>query len=184
MRSFNYFNIIPSQTVVKIFDIHNNVVVPTEHCFVLKDLKAVIDNYPDSYMDVLAYVFYMTCPNPELNPFFDVVETDRESLILKQINITFSTEDVVVINAVKFCEKLYETPTLRSYMGIKKMLDRLAKYMETAPIEAGRDGNIMALVNTAAKFEDIRQSFKGAYKDLLEEQQSTVRGGQQLAYDQ
>jgi hypothetical protein len=56
--------------------------------------------------------------------------------------------------------------------------------METAPIEAGRDGNIMALVNTAAKFEDIRQSFKGAYKDLLEEQQSTVRGGQNLAYDQ
>jgi hypothetical protein len=69
-------------------------------------------------------------------------------------------------------------------MGIKKMLDRLATYMATAPIEAGRDGNITALVNTAAKFEDIRQSFKGAYKDLMEEQQSTVRGGQNLAYDQ
>lgn len=170
--------------MVKIFDVASGKVIPTEHCYLLKDLKAVMDNYPEHYLDVLAYVFYMTCPNPELNPFFDVVETDRESLILNQINATFSTEDQVVINAVKFCEKLYETPTLRSYMGIKKMLDRLARYMETAPIEAGRDGNIMALVNTAAKFEDIRQSFKGAYKDLLEEQQSTVRGGQQLAYDQ
>ena len=170
--------------MVKIFDIVNGKVIPTEHCYVLKDLKKIIEKYPQTYLDVLAYVFYMTCPNPEQNPFFDVIEHEREALILQQINTSFSAEDAEIINALKFCEKLYETPTLRSYMGIKKMLDKLAKYMETAPIEAGRDGNIMALVNTAAKFEDIRQSFKGAYKDLLEEQQSTVRGGQQLAYDQ
>lgn len=170
--------------MVKIFDVANGKVIPTEHCYALKDLKAIIDTYPDNYMDALAYVFYMTCPNPELNPFFDVVEHEKEELVMRQLNPTFSAEDAVIIRAVKLCQKLYETPTLRSYMGIKRMLDRLAYYMETAPIEAGRDGNIMALVNTAAKFEDIRQSFKGAYKDLLEEQQSTVRGGQQLAYDQ
>lgn len=170
--------------MVKIFDVQNNKVMPTEHCYTLKDLKAIMEAYPSDYVDVYAYIFYMTCPNPELNPFFDVVESEKEGMILKQLNCNFSTEDVLVLNAIKLCHKLYETPTLRSYMGIKKMLDRLAKYMETAPIEAGRDGNIMALVNTAAKFEDIRQSFKGAYKDLLEEQQSTVRGGQQLAYDQ
>lgn len=170
--------------MVKLFDVQNGNVIPTEHCYTLKDLKAVMEVYPEDYLTVYSYIFYMTCPNPELNPFFDVIETDRESLILKQLKSNFSTEDVTIINAIKLCEKLYETPTLRSYMGIKKMLDRLAKYMETAPIEAGRDGNIMALVNTAAKFEDIRQSFKGAYKDLMEEQQSTVRGGTILAYDQ
>jgi len=170
--------------MVKLFDIANGVVVPSEHCYTLKDLKAIMDNYPDNHVDVYAYIFYMTCPNPELNPFFDVVEHEKEDLVMRQLNPTFTAEDAVIIRAVKLCQKLYETPTLRSYMGIKKMLDRLAYYMETAPIEAGRDGNIMALVNTAAKFEDIRQSFKGAYKDLMEEQQSTVRGGQNLAYDQ
>lgn len=170
--------------MIRIFDIHNGVVVPTEHCYILKELKAIIDTYPDDYVNVFAYIFYMTCPNPDLNPFFDVVESDKEHMILQQLKPTFSTEDAEVLAGIKLCEKLYETPTLRSYMGIKKMLDRLAKYMETAPIEAGRDGNIMALVNTASKFEQIRQSFKGAYKDLMEEQQSQVRGGQQLAYDQ
>jgi len=170
--------------MVKIFDIANGVVVPSEHCYTLKDLKAIMENFPDNHIDVYSYIFYMTCPNPELNPFFDVVEHEREELIMRQLNPTFSAEDEEIIKAIKLCQKLYETPTLRSYMGIKKMLDRLATYMETAPIEAGRDGNITALVNTAAKFEDIRQSFKGAYKDLLEEQQSTVRGGQNLAYDQ
>jgi hypothetical protein len=170
--------------MVKLFDIANGVVVPSEHCYTLKDLKAIMENFPDNYVDVYAYIFYMTCPNPELNPFFDVVEHEKEELIMRQLNPTFTAEDAVIIRAIQLCQKLYETPTLRSYMGIKRMLDRLAMYMETAPIEAGRDGNIMALVNTAAKFEDIRQSFKGAYKDLMEEQQSTVRGGQNLAYDQ
>lgn len=170
--------------MVKIFDIANGVVVPSEHCYTLKDLKAIMENFPDNHIDVYSYIFYMTCPNPELNPFFDVVEHEREELVMRQLNPTFTAEDAVIVRAIKLCQKLYETPTLRSYMGIKKMLDRLATYMETAPIESGRDGNITALVNTAAKFEDIRQSFKGAYKDLLEEQQSTVRGGQNLAYDQ
>ena len=170
--------------MVKLFDIANGVVVPSEHCYTLKDLKAIMDTYPDNHVDVYAYIFYMTCPNPELNPFFDVVEHEKEELVMRQLNPTFTAEDAVIIRAITLCHKLYETPTLRSYMGIKNMLDRLASYMGTAPIEAGRDGNIMALVNTAAKFEDIRQSFKGAYKDLMEEQQSTVRGGQNLAYDQ
>ena len=170
--------------MVRIFDIANGTVVPSEHCYTLKDLKAVMEAYPEDYLNAYAYIFYMTCPNPDLNPFFDVVETDREIMILRQLDPKFSVEDPAIIKALELCRQLYETPTLRSYMGIKKMLDKLARYMETAPIEAGRDGNIMALVNTASKFESIRQSFKGAYKDLMEEQQSQVRGGQQLAYDQ
>jgi hypothetical protein len=64
------------------------------------------------------------------------------------------------------------------------MLDRLARYMETTSIEHGRDGNLTSLVNTAAKFDQIRQSFKGAYNDMKDEQKSSVRGGQGLAYDQ
>jgi hypothetical protein len=66
---------------------------------------------------------------------------------------------------------------------MKSMLDRLAKYMEVTDIEHGRDGNITAVINAAAKFDQIRQSFKSTYRDLQEEQQSSVRGGQNLAYD-
>jgi len=170
--------------MVKLFDIQNGTVVPTEHCFVLETLKKIYDEYPEDYLSIYAYVFYMTCPNPELNPFFDIIENDKEELILREVNAEFSTEDTAIRDAIKFCEKLYETPTYRAYMGIKQMLDRLARYMENTPIEHGRDGNINSLVNAAAKFEQIRMSFKGAYKDLMEEQKGTARGGQQLAYDQ
>lgn len=170
--------------MVKLFDIQNGVIVPTEHCYNLAFLKRIMDEYPEDYMKVYSYLFYMTCPNPDINPFFDVREHEKEELIMTQLDAEFSTEDDDIIIALDLCKKLYETPTYRAYMGIKSMLDRLAAYMEHTSIQHGRDGNITAVVNAAAKFEQIRGSFKGAYKDLMEEQKGTVRGGQNLAYDQ
>ena len=126
----------------------------------------------------------MTCPNTDLNPFFYTPDLDKESLILEQIDAEFSIEDQDVFIALQFCQRMYETPTSRAYKGIASMLDRLGRYMETTPITDGRDGNITALVNAAKNYEAIRTSFKGAYKDLQEEQSSRVRGGIGMAYDQ
>jgi hypothetical protein len=170
--------------IVKLFDIQNGKVIPTEHCYTLKALKMVMDNYPDNYIKIYQYLFYMTCPNPDLNPFFYTPDLDKESLILDQIEADFSTEDEDIYIALQFCQRMYETPTSRAYKGIASMLDRLGRYMETTPITHGRDGNITALVNAAKNYEAIRASFKGAYKDLQEEQSSRVRGGIGMAYDQ
>jgi hypothetical protein len=168
---------------IKLFDIQNNVIVPTEHCYTLKALKDIMDEYPEDYLKIYQYLFYMTCPNPDMNPFFYTPDVEKEDIILKQIQAEFSTEDDSIFTALKFCERMYETPTSRAYKGIATMLDRLARYMETTSITDGRDGNLTALVNAAKNYEQVRASFKGAYKDLQEEQQSRVRGGQGLAYD-
>lgn len=170
--------------IVKLFDIQNGKVIPTEHCYTLKALKEVMDNYPDNYIKIYQYLFYMTCPNPDLNPFFYAPDIDKETLILEQIDADFSTEDQDIFIALQFCQRMYETPTSRAYKGIASMLDRLGRYMETTPITDGRDGNITALVNAAKNYDAIRSSFKGAYKDLQEEQSSKVRGGIGMAYDQ
>ena len=169
--------------LIKLFDVQNRTVVPTEHCFTLKALKDVMDEYPDEYLKIYQYLFYMTCPNPDMNPFFHTPEAEKEFLIIKEIEGEFSTEDTTIFIALQFCQRMYETPTSRAYKGMSAMLDRLAKYMETTQITAGRDGNINSLVAAAKNFDQIRASFKGVYKDLQEEQSSKVRGGQGLAYD-
>ena len=56
--------------------------------------------------------------------------------------------------------------------------------MENTTVTAGRDGNINSLLKIAKEFDAIRQSFKGVAKDLEAEQESHVRGGQNLGYDQ
>jgi len=103
--------------------------------------------------------------------------------ILKEIEAEFSTEDDDIHTALLFCQRMYETPTSRAYKGMASMLDRLARYMETTQITAGRDGNINSLVAAAKNFDQIRASFKGVYKDLQDEQSSKVRGGIGLSYD-
>jgi len=170
--------------IVKLFDVQNNKVVPTEHCYALKFLKVIMDKYPDTYLSVYQYLFYMTCPNPDLNPFFHLPEYDKEDIIIEEVGLEESTEDIEIIKALKMCTKLYETPTHRAYLGIKKALDNMATYMANTPITDGRDGNISQIRAVAKDFESIRQSFKGAYRDLQDEQKSSVRGGQGLAYDQ
>ena len=170
--------------IVKLFDVQNGVAIPTEHCYTLKALKDIMDNYPKDYLKIYQYLFYMTCPNPDMNPFFHTPELDKEVLILGQISADFSTEDNDIYIALQFCQRMYETPTSRAYKGISSMLDRLGRYMENTPITDGRDGNINSIVAAAKNFDQIRSSFKGVYKDLQEEQSSKVRGGIGMAYDQ
>ena len=170
--------------IVKLFDIENGVVKPTEHCFVIKFLKDVMETYPDEYLIIYAYLFYMTCPNNDINPFFNLPESEKEEIILEQINAEFSTEDSLILDAIKMCEKLYETPTSRAYNGIKIALDNMATFMATEKPTSGRDGSASALLRIAERFDQVRQSFKGVYNDLKDEQKSHVRGGIGLSYDQ
>jgi hypothetical protein len=170
--------------LIRLFDIQNGKVIPSEHCYTLKFLKEIMEDYPDTYLTVYQYLFYMTCPNPDMNPFFNLPEYEKEDIIIEEIGLEESPEDAKIRYSLEMCTTLYETPAYRAYKGIKSMLDRLAKYMETTQIEHGRDGNINSLVNVAAKFEQIRHSYKGAFTDMKEEQESTVRGNSNLAYDQ
>lgn len=170
--------------MIRLFDIQNGRVLPSEHCYTLASLKKIMDEYPEDHMKIYTYLFYMTCPNPDLNPFFDVPEQDKEDIILNEVEAEFSTDDDAIADALKFCKRLYETPTYRAYQGIKIALDNMATFMATEKPTSGRDGSATALLRIAERFDQVRQSFKGVYKDLQEEQQSTVRGGQNLAYDQ
>jgi hypothetical protein len=143
-----------------------------------------MDEFPEDHLGVYAYLFYMTCPNPDLNPFFDVPEQDKEELILKEVEGDFSVEEDSIVYALAQCKKMYETPTYRAHQGIKIALDNMAKFMATEQVTSGRDGSATAILRIAERFDAVRQSYKGVYRDLMEEQQSSVRGGQNLAYDQ
>lgn len=172
--------------MIRLFDVKNGVVIPTEHCYTIDILKEIMDYYfhDDEYLKIYTYLFYMYCPDEDLNPFANMHDLDKQRMIFKQIKASFSLEDDLVMAASALVKTLFDTPTSRAYEGIKSMLDRLGDYMHTTTITHGRDGNITALVNAAAKFEQIRSSYKNAYKDLKEEQKSSVRGRERLSYDQ
>lgn len=169
--------------MIKLLEIENNVVKPTEHCQTIKWLKVIRETFPTNYIDVYAYIFYMACPSQE-NPYYNLPFDLREPTILEDLSSEIDTEADEIIEAVEKAQVLYETPTVRAYKGITTMLDNLTDYLETTKITAGRDGNINSLLRIAKEFDAIRQSYKGIAKDLEAEQETSVRGGQQLGYDQ
>lgn len=142
-----------------------------------------MDEYPSNYIKIYEYLYYMTCSDSQLNPYFNVPEDDKEELILSDIEADFMPDDPPIQEALRKCRDLYDTPTFRAFRGIKTMLDRLSVYMETQQITVGRDGNFNSLISAAKNYDAIRASFKGAYKDL-EDEQRKIRGGAGLAYDQ
>ncbi|MFW9818130.1 MAG: hypothetical protein ACFFE5_00855, partial [Candidatus Thorarchaeota archaeon] len=66
--------------MIRLFEIDGNNIIPTEHCHSIKWLKAIMENYPDNYINVYTYLFYMTCPNQE-NPYFNLPEEIREDAV-------------------------------------------------------------------------------------------------------
>ncbi len=168
--------------MIRLFEVDNGNVIPTEHCHTIPWLKRIMTEYPDDYLSIYSYLFYMTCRSSE-NPYFNRPQEDIEDEILEDLEIKWNPEDKWIRMALDRCKELFETPTMRAYNGIASMIEKLAFYMETQSITDGRDGNITAIVSTAKNFDAIRKSFKGVSKDLEEEQSSRARGGQKLSYD-
>lgn len=169
--------------MIRLLDVEDGVIRPTEHCKVIKWLKNIPEDFPDNYMDVYAFIFYMACPSQE-NPYYNIPHDLREETILDDLESHIDTEHDAIIEAVEKATVLYETPTVRGHRAISTMLNNLYDYIETTKIEHGRDGNITALLRAAKELDSIRQSYKGIAQDLEAEQQTIVRGGQDLAYDQ
>jgi hypothetical protein len=169
--------------MIKLLEIENKTVKPTEHCYTIKWLEVIMEKFPDNYIDVYGYLFYMTCPSQE-NPYFNLPVDLREDTVLLDLKTSINTEADEITEAIEKLEVLYRTPTVRAYRAITTMLDNLSDYMENTTVTAGRDGNINSLLRIAKEFDAIRQSFKGVAKDLNAEQESHVRGGQNLGYDQ
>ena len=80
--------------IVKLFDIQNSKVVLTEHCYTLPFLRKIMDEYPDNYMQVYQYIFYLSCPDPDLNPFFNLPEHEKEDIIIEEIGLEEYDKDL------------------------------------------------------------------------------------------
>ena len=44
--------------LIKLFDVQNRTVIPTEHCYTLKALKDVMDEYPEDYLKIYQYFIF------------------------------------------------------------------------------------------------------------------------------
>lgn len=158
------------------------LLTPTAHCQNIRWLRVLQEKWPTSALKIYSYLFYMAYPGEE-NPYFNISEALKEDTIVDDIEIEHALlEEDEVIEALEKITVLYATPTVRAYNGIVAMMDNITDYMTTAKPTSGRDGNLPTMIRLAKDFDDLRQSYKGVFKDVKEEEAS-VRGNSNLAYD-
>lgn len=162
--------------MIRIFEVENGTVKLTEHCYLIKELKALIDKYED-YMPVIKYVYLLTAPD---SPFANMREDEKLEAISDEVGGDFTLDDEEIDAAIQKLNKLYETPITRIYNGLIKSIDGMAHYLANTTIEPGRDGNDRAIDaiqnNMSKKIESLRKLEK--MKD--EEQKTNMRGKAQM----
>lgn len=167
---------------IRLFEVESGTIKPTEHCYMISWLNDIMETFPEEYLKVYAYIFYMTNKSHE-NPYSNITEDELEERVLRDLQPTFDTEHSKILLAMDKCTELFETPTVRAYNGIKTMLDNMSVYLATTEITDGRDGNIRGMLAAAKDFKHIQASFKGAMEDVAEETKVQARGKSVLPYD-
>lgn len=170
--------------LVNLFDVEGRKVVPSQACYLIPWLKKIMEDFPEDYLQVYAYVFFTTCPDGSINPYVNVDEEDKEAIILSDLKpICFSLEHPTVLRALRGCMVLYETPTLRLWRGAKLMLDQIAEVLAKKTLSFGKEGNATDIRGFLDKLPVYNKNFRDLEK-ALQEEQSKVKGDRIVPYHQ
>lgn len=170
--------------MIRLFDIENGKIMPTEHCYAISWMKEVMEKYSGEIAKILPYIFYMSFVGKQ-NPYFNYPIKDRREVVVKDLDIKFSLDDVVIDNAIKGAIDLYSTPTMRAYTVVRRKLEEILVYLDETRITDGKDGNFKDQTGYIEKYAKYYETLEKLEQKLDEEQNDTkVWGGQELAYDQ
>ncbi len=168
---------------IGLFEVEGDIVIPDQVAVrLLPWMRLIKEQFPDNYLQVYAYLFYMSCWDSR-NIYINVPDDERESAIIEQQGITFSLDNPTIKVALENCQKLYTTPAVALLKAIKSKIDDIAKSLNTTSITYGKNGNadqISKFIEKSASYAEIYDKLDGR----LKEEQNKIRGGKLLAYDQ
>jgi hypothetical protein len=173
-------------SIGKLFDLDGDKILPKADCYIIKPIKAVIDEYPDEYLLIIAYLHYMKSMRKDDNPYSDVPLDERSDQIVGDLGIKADVEDETIKQALQCVEEKYYTTFYGVYRGVKTILDKLGMKLMNEELDfSKKEGNSDSIKGWIKDYEQLRKSFKSAYKDFEEEQGDVkVRGGGDLAADE
>jgi len=162
---------------MKIFDIQNDTIVVNENVLLLPWLKEVHDRFG---IPALCYLYYMTDPH---SPFTSYPEESKEDEILKAFPGDYIPDDVYIVKALEELLKMYESPKMRFWKGLKHKLDQISQMLIDTPLNMDKEtGNFNEIIKLYEKGEKLLNSYDKAEK--LKEEELRAVGNRRQAYDQ
>jgi hypothetical protein len=170
--------------LINLFDVENRKLIPSQACYAIPWLERIMKQYPNNYIQVYKYLFFTTCPDGTINPYVNLPEDEREDVVMADLApLTFSLEDDVIVDTVIKCKKLYETPVLRTFIGAKKMLDKVGRFLDSEEITTGKDGNASEIRAMLKELSTYWENYN-KLENVLKEEQAKVKGDRIIPYQQ
>lgn len=165
----------------EIFTIENKQPKPTVHCYLIPELKNLIEKYPEDHINMLAYAFYKSCPYKSANPYADYSEEDKEELLkqdfLKRGINNIVPDNIDLLKAVEKLNNLYETTTTKYLKYNKKNLQDIMDYLDNSEVMEGKDGNLAERIRIATVCGKVMAEFTQLEKIAeLEKEKVKFRG--------
>lgn len=169
----------------KFIEIESGEVAVKPVCWTIGPLRDVIDFYPETYSTVMQYLHSMVSLNPFDNPFADIDENLKTEVVLRALKLDIDSTSDIIKEALEIFTLGYETPTYRSYLGLKRLLDQVNRKLGEVEVDFEKDGNAVNVNNTVKSLSMYKKEMKEARKEYLEEQGTLRgRGGLDMAYDE
>jgi hypothetical protein len=151
----------------------------TDACYLLPELKAIIDKYEDP-IPYLTMAYYMAAPD---SPYVNLTEQEKEDSIIADMTENFGVfefESPLIKQAIRKLESLYETVTIRHYKSLMILIDKFSDYIRTNEIMEGKDGNMPELQRIWKEAGSNIRSYKDLEKQVEEELRAKTRGGHEI----
>ncbi len=171
--------------MIQLFDLQDGDIKPTIHCHTLPWLATLMVDFPNAYMKAYKYIFYMTCPDEQLNVYVNTPEVDKSDEIIRALHITeFMEDDLHIEHAVNQARALYTTPTTEVYLAAKSMLEKLKRSFQVEELTwGGKDATGPALTAAMEKLPKLIQAYADSKLKLDQELKTRSRGGQMVSDD-
>lgn len=103
--------------IAPLFDIKGKVVVLNLNTMLIPEFKAIIEAYPDDYIQALSYIHFLTDPN---SPYERMEEDKKEAQLKRDYPGKYGTQDEVILAAIEKRKAIFEeTPEDRLYASAK-----------------------------------------------------------------
>lgn len=162
-----------------IFYVEDGKVRLDETCYLIPELKAIIDFYEDP-IPALSYVHFLTAPE---SPYHNLSDEDKKQMISDDVGGDFGFEDEVIEKALIKLRKLYDTPLQQLYDGGKNSLQVIGKYLANLTeesIQHGRDGNLSQIFSMQKEMGKVAEQFIKIERLWKEQVQQKLRGNAEL----
>lgn len=156
--------------MIKLFEVRETGIFPTEHCYTNTYLKGIIEEYGDNAGKVFAFMHYMKSANPTENPYFNVPDLQKREVIQHSVCPELDLDNDLVDYCLEIVEKLYETTFSRMYKASKRIMDELSYELSFVKLSIdAHDGNSGELLKAYKLYNDLKAGYKDAYNDMMAE---------------